>query len=198
MVLLKHVFRNLITVSTFNNIFVQRLLSAFPSILILCLNEMKNPLLALVYSRLIDSRFESYCLTEGSGVYHNKKAVLSQRCLCDAQSDNMHMVWSWACMGCLFLLPSLEWSTQPFITRGTVKDSAFWLSNNIKSAPKVVWEERVAVAQLCNKVPIGYNGTPQIHTKNCPFPSTIMHHPHLIHPSIDRLHSPSQTASGSN
>ena len=28
-------------------------------------------------------------------------------------------------------------------------------------------------AQLRNKVPIGYNGTLQIHPTNCPFPSTI-------------------------
>jgi len=42
-----------------------------------------------------------------------------------------------------------------------------------------------------------YNGTPQIHPQNCPFPFDD-HHPHLIHPSFDRPHSPSQTASGSN
>ena len=49
-----------------------------------------------------------------------------------------------------------------------------------------------------NNVPIGYNGTPQIHPPNYPSPSTII--THLIHPypSLDRPHSPSQTASGSN
>jgi len=52
-------------------------------------------------------------------------------------------------------------------------------------------------AQLHNKGPIGYNGTPQIHPQNCPFPF-VDHYPHLIHPSLDRLHSPSQMASGSN
>jgi len=31
-------------------------------------------------------------------------------------------------------------------------------------------------AQLCNKVPTGYNGMPQIHLQNCPFPSTITTH----------------------
>ena len=31
-------------------------------------------------------------------------------------------------------------------------------------------EEHVVLAQLCNKVPIGYNGTPKIHPQNCPFP----------------------------
>jgi len=41
--------------------------------------------------------------------------------------------------------------------------------------PKIIREERVAVAQLRNKVPIGYNVTPQIYgiPQNCPFPSTI-------------------------
>jgi len=48
-----------------------------------------------------------------------------------------------------------------------------------------------------HKEPIGYNGTPQIHPQNCPFPFDD-HHIHLIHPSVDRPHSPSQTASGSN
>jgi len=48
-----------------------------------------------------------------------------------------------------------------------------------KSSPKVMREERVAVAQLCNncnKVPIGYNGTPQIHLRNCSCPFDD-HHP---------------------
>ena len=63
--------------------------------------------------------------------------------------------------------------------------------------PKVIWKECVALAQLCNKVPIGYKGTPQIHPKNCPFPLDD-YHPPLIHPSIDRPQSPFQTASGSN
>jgi len=49
--------------------------------------------------------------------------------------------------------------------------------------------------QLCNTVHIGYNGTPQIHPKTA---LPLWHHdPHLIHPSLDRPHSPSQTASGS-
>ena len=37
----------------------------------------------------------------------------------------------------------------------------------------------------------------QIHLKNCSFPFDD-HHPHQMHPSLDRPHSPSQTASGSN
>jgi len=51
--------------------------------------------------------------------------------------------------------------------------------------------------QLCNKGLNGFNGTPLIHHQNCPFPSND-HYPHLIHPSLDHPHSPSQTASGSN
>jgi len=60
------------------------------------------------------------------------------------------------------------------------------------SSPKIIWEEHVAV-------PIGYNGTPHIHIylQNCPFPFDN-NHLHLIHPSLDRPHSPSQTASGSS
>jgi len=47
-----------------------------------------------------------------------------------------------------------------------------------------------------NIVPIGYNGTPQIHPQNCPL-TFDDNHSHLIHPSLDRPHSPCQTASGS-
>jgi len=50
----------------------------------------------------------------------------------------------------------------------------------IKTCPSnVIWEERVALARLPNKVPIGYNGTPQTHPQICPLssrrspPSTI-------------------------
>jgi len=39
--------------------------------------------------------------------------------------------------------------------------------------PKVIWEERVALAQLRNKVSIGYNETPHIYPKTSPSPSTI-------------------------
>jgi len=35
----------------------------------------------------------------------------------------------------------------------------------ITSPPKVIWEERVALAQLCNKVAVGYNGTPKFTPK---------------------------------
>jgi len=41
-------------------------------------------------------------------------------------------------------------------------------------------------AQLRNKFPIGYNGTPKIHSKNCPF-SFDDNHPDLIH-STDPIH----------
>jgi len=65
------------------------------------------------------------------------------------------------------------------------------------SPAKAVWEERVALAQLCNKIPIGFNGTPYIYPQNCPFPFDD-HHPHLTQPSLDRPHSPRQTASESS
>jgi len=42
-----------------------------------------------------------------------------------------------------------------------------------------------------------YNGTPQIHPPNCPFPFDD-HHQNLMHPYRARLHSPPQMASGSN
>jgi len=70
-------------------------------------------------------------------------------------------------------------------------------SHIIKQVLKVISEECVALAQLCNKGPIGYNGTPQIHPPKCPFLFDD-HHPHLIHSSLDWPHSPSKTASWSN
>jgi len=48
--------------------------------------------------------------------------------------------------------------------------------------------------QLCNKCPTGYNETPHIHPQNYPFPFDD-NHSHLIHPLLDRSHSPPQTAS---
>jgi len=60
-----------------------------------------------------------------------------------------------------------------------------------------MWGVHVAVAQLHNRVPIGYNGmfkfTPKIALLN--FGN---HHPNLIHSSLDRPHSSPQMASGSN
>jgi len=44
------------------------------------------------------------------------------------------------------------------------------------SPPKVICEDRVALAQVRNKVPIGYNGTPHINPKNCSLPFDD-HHP---------------------
>jgi len=40
-------------------------------------------------------------------------------------------------------------------------------------------------AAVVDKVPIGYNGTPQIHPQNCPFPFDD-HHRNLIHPFLDQ------------
>jgi len=52
-------------------------------------------------------------------------------------------------------------------------------------------------SQLRNKIPIGYNGMPQLHPQNCPFPFGD-NHPHLIHLSLKQPHLPPQTTSGSN
>jgi len=49
--------------------------------------------------------------------------------------------------------------------------------------PKVIWEECVTLAQLCNIVPIGYNWMPQIYPQNCPFLFGD-HHLYLIHLSL--------------
>jgi len=63
----------------------------------------------------------------------------------------------------------------------------------IKTSPlKEIWEERIALAQLHNRV----QWDAQIHPQNCP--SLRRSPPHLIHPSLDRVHSPSQMAPGSN
>jgi len=45
-------------------------------------------------------------------------------------------------------------------------------------------------SQLCNKVPIGYNGTPKIHPQNCPFPSTITTPPNTPIPRPTPLTTP--------
>ena len=84
------------------------------------------------------------------------------------------------------------WTPRPAISR---RSQVRWALEQVFR--KVVWEESVALTQLCNKLPIGYNGTPQIHPQNCPFPFDD-HHPNLIHPFLDRLLSPTQTAAGSN
>jgi len=80
---------------------------------------------------------------------------------------------------------------------GKLNNKLIPLNILITSPPKVIWEERVALAQLCNKVPIGYNGTPQIHPQNCPF-AFDDYHRYQIHPSFDWPHLPFQTASGCN
>jgi len=54
---------------------------------------------------------------------------------------------------------------------------------------KVIWEQRVTLTQLHNKIPTGYNGMPHFYLQNSPFPLDN-HHPRLIHPSLDRPHSP--------
>jgi len=50
--------------------------------------------------------------------------------------------------------------------------------------------------RLCNKIPISYNGVPQIHPPKLPL-SLRRSPPHLIHSSLDWPHAPSQMAPGS-
>jgi len=52
------------------------------------------------------------------------------------------------------------------------------------------------LGRAASQVPISYNGTPRIHPQNYYF--LFDDHSHLIHPSLDRSHSPSQTAFRSN
>jgi len=68
-----------------------------------------------------------------------------------------------------------------------------WYEITKTTALKVIWEEYVALAQLCNKVAIGYNWTPRIHPQNCPFPSTITTPCNA--PILDQRHSSPKTAS---
>jgi len=77
----------------------------------------------------------------------------------------------------------------PVCTSSTIRYAPVWQQQ--QQVLKVIWEERVALTQLSSS----YSGTPQIHPKTAPSPSTIT--THLIHPSFDQPHSPSQTASGS-
>ena len=44
-------------------------------------------------------------------------------------------------------------------------------------------------ARLCKKVPFGYNGMPQIHSQNCPFPFDD-HHPHSLSQTASRSNQP--------
>jgi len=62
----------------------------------------------------------------------------------------------------------------------------------VKTSPlKVIWEERVALAQLRNKIPNGYNEMPNIPTftpKTAPSPSTITTPIYNTLPSTDPTH----------
>ena len=55
--------------------------------------------------------------------------------------------------------------------------TTLWVQPQCKQVLKVIWEERVAHAQLFNfnKVPTGSSGTPQIHPQNCSFPFDDYH-----------------------
>jgi len=47
-------------------------------------------------------------------------------------------------------------------------------------------------AELCNKVPIVYNGMPHIYLQNCPFPLNDHHHIWYTYSSTDPTHHPKQ------
>jgi len=70
-------------------------------------------------------------------------------------------------------------------------------NEKISTPQQVIWEYRVALAQLRNEVPLVTTGRPKFTPKlpSLPFDDD---HPNLIHPSLDRAHSPPQTASGSS
>ena len=71
------------------------------------------------------------------------------------------------------------------------------LKSEATSPPKVVWEERVALAQLRSKVPIDKQWDVPHLPKKC----LVLfddHHPHLIQPSLDRPHRPPQMVSVSS
>jgi len=72
---------------------------------------------------------------------------------------------------------------QIYVTRSFYSLSVTSPRSNLRRAPR--------------KDPIGYNGTSEIYPQNCPFPFDD-HHQILIHPFLDRPHSPPQTASKSN
>jgi len=61
--------------------------------------------------------------------------------------------------------------------------------------PRVIWEGCIAIAQLCNKVPVTIGH--QKFAPKLPLPFDD-YHPNLIHPSLHRPHLPAQMASGSN
>jgi len=61
----------------------------------------------------------------------------------------------------------------------------------------VIWEERVALTQLRNKIPVGYTWDAINLPQNCPAPFDD-HQFRIMHPSLDLPHLSSQTASRSN
>ena len=75
------------------------------------------------------------------------------------------------------------WAISHILSLNTYKKEPFVLLGT--SPPKVIWKQRIVHAQVRN---------PQIHPQNCPSPSTINYYPRVIHSSLDRPHSPSQTA----
>jgi len=89
-------------------------------------------------------------------------------------------------MGQNWLIANLQDSKTFWLSRVTWMKQHNTLNRLMTSPPKVIWEQRIALAQLCNKVPIRYSVMPQIHPQNCPFPVDD-HYPQVIHPSSTDL-----------
>jgi len=92
------------------------------------------------------------------------------------------------------LLRSILYAKSCLNTGSHVKHSNKKSQSNLGRAtsPPIIARE-----QLHHKVPIGYIRMFHIYLHNCPFLFDDLH-PHLIHPSPERPHSPPQTASRSN
>jgi len=61
-------------------------------------------------------------------------------------------------------------NTAPIITRLYPLDLTLIVSIMKQVLPRVLWEEYTTLAQLHNKVPISYNGMPQIHPQKLSLP----------------------------
>jgi len=109
-----------------------------------------------------------------------------------ARKCERELIMSSALFSCVVLQHIIEACFSSCIHDWALLTSLKILTSHLQQVlPIVIWEEP------CRGVPISYNGMPKIQPQSCPFPFNDNHH-HLIHPSFDRFHSPSQMTSGSN
>ena len=122
--------------------------------------------IAAAHPPLQSSRFTLPCLgTPGSGECSRPPQALYTCTTCNSLIRGT-LQPAGTCLP-LKSSPSLrESGLNPHLIQGAC--SAGDAANCKQVLPKVIWEERVALAQLRNKVPIGYNGTLQIHQKTAP------------------------------